>query len=505
MKIRTIIFTSILLFTYASIGAQSSNNVVSPHLTLNAESGNRNIDIGNCWGLGAQSYTNTASLVIDGIWSVRSNQLTSLSLTASWVKTPWMKVGSGNITFKGKLDGAAGTTRSIVVSYIPYDPSSSSSSKEGTLTTFYTFDFPTPITGNTILHNFSIPIPAAIENSAGIYKILFSFIGTGGTGRLITDEYAIPGEYWSDPSNGCLPLPLNSPNDADGDGVPDVDDEFPNDPYRSHTSYYPSMSQYGTLAFEDNWPRKGDYDFNDLVVDYRMTTVTNASGNVVEVIGSFILRASGASFNNGFGIQFDGIAPNKISKVTGNNPGSYAKALNGTEPGQTFASLIIFDNFFSLMSRPSVGIGANTDKKAPYVTPASQQVVVTFIDNGVAPPGGVVTPAQLTSSSFNFFMFINRERGREVHLPDRLPTSLATTGLFGTNDDNSNPATGRYYRTSNNLPWAINILDGFEYTIEKVSIDQGHLHFVDWAVSAGVSFPDWYMNKPGYRNPEKIY
>jgi LruC domain-containing protein len=505
MKIRTILLTNILLLFSASINAQYSNNAVSTNLILDAESGNIGVDIGNCWRFTEVSYTSLAENIITGSFSLRSGQINSHSLTNTFLKTPWMKVGAGNITFKIKLSsGTAPQTRGVRVSYIPYNPSSPATGFEGAGVLFYSYEYEN--VNDLTIKNIVVPIPSAIENSTGVYKIMVSFVGQTGSGRIISDDYVFPGTYWSNPTNSCNPLPLVAPpGDADGDGVPDVDDEFPNDPYRSHTSYYPSMSQYGTLAFEDNWPRKGDYDFNDLVVDYKMTTVTNANGHVVEVIGSFILRASGASFNNGFGIQFDGIAPNKISKVTGNNPGSYARALNGTEPGQTFASLIIFDNFFSLMSRPPVGIGVNTDKKAPYVTPVSQQVIVTFIDNGVAPSGGVVTPAQLTSSSFNFFMFINRDRGREVHLPDRLPTSLATTGLFGTNDDNSNPATGRYYRTSNNLPWAINILDGFEYTTEKVSIDQGHLHFVDWAVSAGVSFPDWYMNKPGYRNPEKIY
>ncbi len=30
----------------------------------------------------------------------------------------------------------------------------------------------------------------------------------------------------------------------------------------------PSEQFTGTLAYEDLWPGKGDYDFNDLVVDY---------------------------------------------------------------------------------------------------------------------------------------------------------------------------------------------------------------------------------------------
>lgn len=95
---------------------------VVPVVTLDAESGNRAIDAGNCWAFGAHAYTNSPiSLVINGNWSVRSNQLTNVSPTASWIKTPWMKIGSGNILFKAKTDGAPGTWRSIEVAYVPYD------------------------------------------------------------------------------------------------------------------------------------------------------------------------------------------------------------------------------------------------------------------------------------------------------------------------------------------------------------------------------------------------
>lgn len=478
---------------------------VVPVVTLDAESGNRAIDAGNCWAFGAHTYTNSpTSVVINGNWSVRSNQLTNVSPTASWIKTPWMKIGSGNILFKAKTDGAPGTWRSIEVAYVPYDQASLSSSKEGARTVFYTFNFPTPIT-NTTLHNLSIPIPAAIENSTGAYKIMFSFIGEGGTGRAITDDYVIPGIYWSDPSNSCLPLPLFAPTDTDGDGVPDVDDEYPTDANRAYNSYYPSSLSWASLAFEDNWPAKGDYDFNDAVIDYRVKTITNSSNNVVDLSLSLRLRAAGAVYKNGFGLQLDGISPNKVSGVTGNQIGSMAMAANGTESGQLYATVIAFDDFFRVMPKPGVGIGVNTDKKGPYIAPVVMDVNINFINNGTAPSGGTVSLATLNPLIYNFFLFVNSIRGAEVHLPDRAPTSKAAASMLGTKDDTSNPSSGRYYRTSNNLPWAIEILETFDYTIEKAPIDEGHLKFVQWAESAGVLFPDWFRNNPGYRNAAKIY
>ncbi len=118
---KTIIFKLGLVLI---IGILFSYNTQA-QVTLNCESGNRTTDQNNCWGFGATSYSQT--LVIDGAWSTKSNSLTNISLGASWVKTPWMKMGNGNITFKTRLDGAGNgvSMKRVVVSYVKYNASNS--------------------------------------------------------------------------------------------------------------------------------------------------------------------------------------------------------------------------------------------------------------------------------------------------------------------------------------------------------------------------------------------
>ena len=473
-------------------------------VTLNCESGNRAIEQGNCWGFGATSYSNTASLVISGAWSTKSNSLTNSAPTACWIKTPWMKIGNGNITFQTRLDGAGNgvTAKGISLWYIPYDGTASYG--EGTPVQFFTYNY--PAFNVTTIRDIAAPIPAAIQNSTAVYKIRVSFTGTGGNERAYSDNFIFPGTYWSDPANGCGPLAVIQ--DADGDGVADADDAYPNDPNRAYNSYFPSASQSGTLAYEDLWPSIGDYDFNDIVVDYRIQTVTNAANNVVEVFGTFLLKASGASFHNGFGFQLDGIAPNKIISCTGNSIGAssiYTFTANGLESGQTYANCIVFDDFFRIMPWPGIGIGVNTDHSAPFVPYQTLTVHLVFINNGIPAPGGTVPITQLTPAVFNYYMVTRQDRGYEVHLPNHVPTSLANTALFGTKDDNTNPATGKYYKTSNNLPWAVNILQGFDYPVEKAPVNEAYLHFIDWVESSGAAYPNWFSNTPGYRNTSKIY
>lgn len=472
-------------------------------LKLDFESGKQNIEEGNCWKFSRVNYSNI-EFRIAGFWSGRTEKITGSLVLEDWIKTPWILPGSGNITMKARLENDGGTSRGVVFSYIAYDPAKASPDKEGDPVTFYTYSFPLP--HSIDIRSISAEIPTAIKNSSLPYKIRISFIGTAGNSRTFSDDIVIPGTYASNPINNCLPVSFVI--DADEDGVADGEDDYPNDAYKAYNNYYPSSTSAGTLAFEDAWPSKGDYDFNDLVVDYRINTVTNADNMVVEMIGDYTLKASGASYKNGFGFQLDGISPDKIKRVEGNSveqASIYTMAANGLESGQTYANCIVFENFYKLMPWPGVGIGINTDKSAPTVPLRTLTVKLVFIENGQAATGGKVALSELPANKFNFYIVTKLQRGNEIHLADHVPSNKADASLFGTLSDDSNPSAGKYYKTENNLPWGINILQGFVHTIEKKTINEGYLHFVEWAASAGTTYGDWHLNLPGYLDNSKIY
>ena len=290
----------------------------------------------------------------------------------------------------------------------------------------------------------------------------------------------------------------NSP-DQDGDGVPDEDDAYPDDPARAFNNYSPADG-FGTLAFEDLWPGTGDYDFNDLVLDYRFITITNANNKVSDIVATFIIRAIGAGLQNGFGFQLPGTGiPESDVEVTGFKlTESYINLnANGTEAGQEKITVVVFDNVNKIMPSPG-GFGVNVEPGAPFLTPDTTLVTVSFKAN-------TYTMDDIAMDSFNPFMIINLDRGKEVHLPDNPPTSLVNQAWFKTGNDDSDPASGRYYKTQKNLPWAIRISSGFDYTIEKAQITSAYLKFAAWAESSGVQYPDWYLNNNGYRNESHIY
>ncbi|MCX6280791.1 MAG: LruC domain-containing protein [Bacteroidetes bacterium] len=302
------------------------------------------------------------------------------------------------------------------------------------------------------------------------------------------------------PVTTCNPEGIGSPAppDSDGDGVPDNLDEFPNDASRAYINYYPAKNQFGSLAYEDLWPAKGDYDMNDLVIDYNFKSISNAQNKIVEIFPTFYVRAVGAYLQNGFGFQFDNLAPAVIGSVSGYSiRGNYISlASNGVENAQGNAVVIVFDNA-SNVTHVTPGNFFNTQKNVPYSLSDSLKLNIHFATPQDASAVG--------TAPFNPFLIKNLQRGVEIHLPDRTPTSLANQALFGTGNDNSNPSTGRYYKTSNNLPWAINLVQKFDYTWENVQVINGYLKFGSWAESGGSSYPDWYLNLSGYRDASQIY
>ncbi|PKN79627.1 MAG: hypothetical protein CVU48_04760 [Candidatus Cloacimonetes bacterium HGW-Cloacimonetes-1] len=284
--------------------------------------------------------------------------------------------------------------------------------------------------------------------------------------------------------------PIDTPIDTDGDGINDRFDDYPNDPELAFNNYTFGENNWGSLSFEDLWPAKGDYDFNDMVIDYNYNQITKAGNLVKKVEMNFKLRAVGARYSNGFAVQLPFVSSNMIN-ITPTNPQLFNHETDGSK-----SVLRFFNNAFDLIPQQPTFI--NTEPGVTYYQPVT--FGVTFKLN---------TPVSATALAwqppYNPFIFVRGVRSHEVHLANYAPTSKMNTALFGTGDDSSNAAQNRYYKTANNLPWGVNIASSWDYPVERAQTTRAYLMFKNWAQSSGTSYPDWYMDKPGYRDEQYIY
>jgi LruC domain-containing protein len=236
------------------------------------------------------------------------------------------------------------------------------------------------------------------------------------------------------------------------------------------------------------------------VIDYIFNQVTNGQNKVVSITAALTLRAMGAGYRNGFGIQLP-ISPSQVTSVTGPQlPENYITvSQNGTEAGQSKATIIVFDNGYEVLQKPPADpfVVVNTSQGCIYVSPVTITVTINL--------SGPVDLSILGTPPYNAFVIANKIRGKKIHLINKPPTDHANPALFGIGNDNSIPGNNRYYTTVNNLPWAFDIIDQFEYPYEKNPILQGYTKFAPWSLSSGTSYYDWFLPMPGYRNDEYIF
>ena len=147
---------------------------------------------------------------------------------------------------------------------------------------------------------------------------------------------------------------------------------------------------------------------------YNINQVTNSSNNVVEIIATYNPVHEGATLINGFAFQLP-VDATSVESVTGYNLTGTSVTLNanGTEANQTLANIVVFDQ-----TNPNIG--------------TTLTVVVKF--------NSPLNPVSLGSAPYNPYLIIDEKLSMEVHLADYAPTSLADQNIFGTQDDNSDPA-----------------------------------------------------------------
>ncbi|MCL6265136.1 LruC domain-containing protein [Flagellimonas myxillae] len=299
---------------------------------------------------------------------------------------------------------------------------------------------------------------------------------SGSFDKIVWRRIDEPGSNIQNDSNWFTFSEVELCNDQDGDGAVDSVDEFPNDATRAFTLTYPSASTRASLVFEDLWPFRGDWDFNDTSIDYSITKFFNASNEVVAIDIDYMVTSDGAGFVNSLAFEIKGLNPNNVASISGQllERSVFSLDSNGTELGQSHSVIPLFDDHSIIVNQEN-------------------KVSIVLIDP--------ITESILDPTPFNPFLVANGERDKEIHLSNHEPTSL---GDNQPNVEGNNADVDGNYATENGLPWAINVVESFPLLLEKEPINEGYLFFEEWAISGGQNRKDWHKNIPGYRNQSKL-
>ncbi|WP_281832578.1 LruC domain-containing protein [Vibrio nigripulchritudo] len=270
--------------------------------------------------------------------------------------------------------------------------------------------------------------------------------------------------------------------------------------------YFPTNEGYVTLAYEDNWPETADYDMNDLVVRYQIKQVLKTVGGTEYVAKSVIkgtLDAVGASYRSGFAVNIPGVDPTNVdtTKTRLYHNGSLVSFETLEESDNNETTFIIIENAKDAQSSNCSYF--RTQKACREDVALEFELHVSFIDPTLNGSIGAMPykPFIFGTPGFAHGSMFNTPPGRslEIHLPDNAPTSKFDSSFFSLpGDDDSNSGSGKYFKTTNNLPWAIMLFENAEvdtqwiWPTEGTDLLEAYPKFQEYTESGGETFTDWF-------------
>jgi LruC domain-containing protein len=138
-------------------------------------------------------------------------------------------------------------------------------------------------------------------------------------------------------------------------------------------NYFPSASSYYLVGYEDLYPKKGDYDFNDLAVAYQVRYGLNSDSEVVTIRGTAYLITRGAGFNHDWHLKIPlpGNTTATYSCTTLLIPGDEYSFQDCSTSGSGFingtADIQVFSNTADIFADPMGAVQTNTLKDQTFV------------------------------------------------------------------------------------------------------------------------------------------
>lgn len=240
--------------------------------------------------------------------------------------------------------------------------------------------------------------------------------------------------------------------------------------------YYPSSQNYYVASYEDLYPIRGDYDFNDLVVAYQVGFALNIDGDVEMIRGNGYLMARGAMYDHdwylGIELPVTATASTSMSLYPAGSHAPYAGyPVTGDISGTANLKLVehvaqVYEDggstYVNTFDWQSLRAGPKFDFQIAFDSPVKQSEI------GQAP--------------FDPFLYVH-DTGYEVHLVGKqavLPESRNTQeGL-------------NVFRDEAGFPFAIVAPDQWYPPLAGVDMGVAYPNFLQYVQSLGSSSQQWY-------------
>ena len=239
--------------------------------------------------------------------------------------------------------------------------------------------------------------------------------------------------------------------------------------------YFPSSDQFYIAAYEDQFPSRGDYDFNDLVVAYRVFYELDATGSAISIGGEGYLVARGGGFDSDWHLRL------ALPSTSSGSGTVTVYAPDQLVPMSGFPRNVSFNGTPDIKVFTSVGTMWR-DGSDPFVNTLKEQSLIrghrfTF----ALRLNSAIPVSQLPAAPFDPYLFVYNT-AYEIHLPGKSPVMTETRNL-------RDGLTG--FTDSAGYPFAMVLPQTWQVPVEFTDLGLAYPDFLGF-VSGDSSKQNWY-------------
>ena len=240
-------------------------------------------------------------------------------------------------------------------------------------------------------------------------------------------------------------------------------------------------------AFEDMWPQQGDYDMNDILVQVDDTKYFQKKST--EKLYKIFKQTFELKTDQNYVTLKTGLA---LKLETNAKPSSIVMKKVNPNSTDTIAANFTYEkngNIYLLTD------DVKKELRSTYILELTYNSGITETEK-----------TALVHPFIYRYENADSELRWEMHIPFEAPTAKVDSTYFGQYDDRSKPKQDIYYVRDSDFPFAFALegvtMSHFKNTLlkpenEETPINKLYKHFLDWSVSKGADYTDWYLNPLG--------